>query len=83
MEARGAGYVPSDAFVRAEEHRHRRGEDPHEALLREIRRWIVSGPDTSTLRISKRGGSLKITAEINGNALDVLRELNNGRPADE
>jgi len=69
----------SKGIVRAEEHRTSRSLDPVDVLLAEIRTWIRSGPDHSTLKLSKRGGSVKVTAELNGSAIEVLRELNNGR----
>ncbi len=41
-----------------------------------IHRWLVSGPDQSTLTLSKRGGSVKAeAATAGGNALELLERL--------
>jgi len=38
-----------------------------------IHRWLVSGPDHSTLTLSKRGGSVRVVAAaVHGNALELL-----------
>ena len=46
-----------------------------QAISDKLKRWIVTGPDYTSITLSKRGDSIRVKLEMNGSPDEVLPVL--------
>lgn len=69
-----------NSHVRAGERRNP-AKDREDAFIEQVRVWLRTAPDLSSLTFAKRGGSVKVTTQTtaSGEGLETLRAFNRER----